>query len=84
MTLGGGLSRIASIDIMEMTYFACQIFEHKNKIASQVYGPGEYFRKYFKAEAIANEHQSDENNVECDVSTNISNVHQASAISSKP
>ena len=50
-----------------MTYFARQIFDHKNKVRSHAYRPGEYFGRC-QGEAIANEHQSDENDVEeCNV-----------------
>ena len=55
-------------------------------MASHAYRPGEYFRRY-QAEAIANGHQSDENNVEdCNVSADVPITDHASApaISSTP
>ena len=55
-------------------------------MASHSYRPCEYFRRY-QAEAIANEHQSNKNDVEeCNVSTDVPNVDEASAppISSTP
>ena len=43
-------------------------------MGSHAYRPGDYFRKY-QAETIANEHQSDENDVEeCNGSMNVPNV----------
>ena len=84
MTLGGGLSRIASNDVKYV--FGAPHFDHKNKMASHAYRPGEYFRRY-QAEAIANGHQSDENNVEdCNVSADVPITDHASApaISSTP
>ena len=77
MTLGGGLSRIASNDVKYV--FGAPHFYHKNKVASHAYRPGEYFRRY-QAEAIANGHQSDENNVEdCNVSADVPITDHASA-----
>ena len=84
MTLGGGLSRIASNDVKYV--FGAPHFDHKNKMASHAYRPGEYFRRY-QAEALANGHPSDENNVEdCNVSADVPITDHASApaISSTP
>ena len=84
MTLGGGLSRIASNDVKYV--FGAPHFDHKNKMASHAYRPGEYFRRN-QAEAIANGHQSDENNVEdCNVSADVPITDHAAApaISSTP
>ena len=48
-------------------------------MVSHAYRTGEYFQRY-RAEAIANEHQSDQKDVEeCNVSTDVLNVDQASA-----